>query len=81
MEFDPTAQQGSRIRSVTDADGKAIEPERVYTLAIMDTIVPEEFVRSSESTDKKISDLLVEAITKSRSIAPSEDGCFIASQT
>lgn len=76
MEFDPTAQPGSRIRKITDANNKQIEPTREYTVAIMDTIVPEEFVITSEATGKKISDLLVEAITTSKSITPSGDGRF-----
>lgn len=80
VEFDPTAEPGSRIHKITDDKGKKIKPEQVYKIAIMDTIVPEQFIISSESTGKKISDLLVNTIQKSKSIAPSEDGRFVIYQ-
>lgn len=81
MEFDPTAQPGSRIHKITDDKGKEIQPKRVYTVAIMDTIVPEQFIDSSKSTGKKINDLLVETIKKTNNITPSGDRRFVIYQS
>ncbi|MEG1632800.1 MAG: 5'-nucleotidase C-terminal domain-containing protein [Oscillospiraceae bacterium] len=76
MEYSPTAKPGTRIGSITTADGEKIDPERLYTIAVMDGTVPTEYCETSEETDLKISDILMSAIIDRSSIAPSGDGRF-----
>ncbi|MEG0825665.1 MAG: 5'-nucleotidase, partial [Oscillospiraceae bacterium] len=75
MEFDPTAQPGSRIKSITDADGNAIDPAKRYSVAVMDHSVPEDAVETAEDTGIYIPDLLEEVITQN-TISPSDDNRF-----
>lgn len=76
MEYAPSAEPGSRIRKITDADGKDIDPQKVYTVAVMDGSYPAELVQSCDSSELKISTLLIEAIQNAKSISPSKDGRF-----
>ncbi|MEG1577247.1 MAG: extracellular solute-binding protein [Oscillospiraceae bacterium] len=75
MEFSPTAQPGSRIKSITDADGNAIDPAKLYSVAVMDHSVPEDALETAEDTGIYIPDLLEEVITQN-TISPSDDNRF-----
>ncbi|MEG2604685.1 MAG: extracellular solute-binding protein [Clostridia bacterium] len=77
MIFDPCAAPGQRIQQITDENGKPIELQKSYTIAIMDTIVPQAYCQSIESTGILIQDLLSDAIVARKTISPSEDGRFI----
>ncbi|MEG1061500.1 MAG: extracellular solute-binding protein, partial [Oscillospiraceae bacterium] len=77
MEYAPAAEPGKRIRKITDDKGNAIDPERVYTVAIMDKSVAVEYLQTVKNTNIKISDLLSDAIQKEKIISPSRDGRFI----
>ncbi|MEG0996779.1 MAG: 5'-nucleotidase C-terminal domain-containing protein, partial [Clostridia bacterium] len=77
MIFDPCAAPGQRIQQITDENGKPIELQKSYTIAIMDTIVPQAYCQSIESTGILIQDLLSDAIAARKTISPSEDGRFI----
>lgn len=76
MDYAPAAAPGSRIGEITDADGKKIDLEKVYTVAIMDGSVSEEYLQTVESTDISISDLIMDAISTKKNISPSGDGRF-----
>lgn len=76
MEFNPSAEQGSRIQSITMSDGKEIEDTREYTVAIMNDTVPEDYIISCDQTSNSISSILQEAITKAGTISPAKDGRF-----
>lgn len=76
MEFDPTAEPGSRVKRIRDASGGDIDPARVYTIAVMDETVPEEFIISCEKTDVLIQSLLEEAVREAGTLTPPADGRF-----
>ncbi|MEG1779487.1 MAG: 5'-nucleotidase C-terminal domain-containing protein, partial [Oscillospiraceae bacterium] len=80
MEFAPAAEAGTRIHSITDDKGNPIDPKRIYSVAIMDTIVPEKFILSCEETDVFISDLLTDNIQANYPISPPKDNRFIICQ-
>lgn len=77
MEYNPTAQSGNRIKSITTSDGKAIDPEKKYSVAVMDLSVPENLIDSSESTGIIISSLFEQEIIKIKEISPSNDNRYI----
>lgn len=77
MKYDPTATPGSRIKSITDTDGNAIDPERKYSVAVMDYSVPENLIDSSEPANLYIGDILVQELAKVKQISPSNDGRFV----
>lgn len=79
MAYDPTGEPGRRIKEITDAQGNAIDPQRSYTVAVMDESVPEDKIQSCESTGILIPDLLAEAIEAKGTILPSGDGRFVVS--
>lgn len=74
--YNPLGVFGSRIRAVNLADGSTIEPDRLYTVAVMDKTVPEEYLRSCEKTGVTILDIVTEAVEQAGTIAPSGDGRF-----
>lgn len=76
MEYSPTAEPGSRIKTITDANGEKIDPEKVYTIAAMDGTFPEEYALTVEFTNMKISDIIADAIRAQKTITPSGDGRF-----
>lgn len=75
MEFNPAAQPGSRIKSITDAEGNAIDPAKIYSVAVMDHSVPEDALETAEDTGIYIPNLLEEVITQN-TISPSGDNRF-----
>lgn len=77
MEFNPTATQGSRIKSITTTDGKEIDPEKKYSVAIMAYSVADNLIESSESTGLFMNNLLEQELAKNKEIAPSGDGRFV----
>ncbi|MEG3029336.1 MAG: extracellular solute-binding protein [Oscillospiraceae bacterium] len=76
MEYAPAAEPGERIRKITDENGKEIDPEKVYTVAILDGSVDEKYLLSQEDTHIKISDLLMEEVQDAKVIAPDKSGRF-----
>ncbi|MEF9998967.1 MAG: extracellular solute-binding protein [Lachnospiraceae bacterium] len=77
MEYAPTAKPGNRIRKITTEDGKEIDPEKTYTVAIMDGSVAKKYIETIEDTHIKISELLSNVIQKEKTISPSGDNRFI----
>lgn len=77
MEYDPTAEPGSRIKSIKMADGSEIVPDKVYTVTAMDETIAEEYRASHEGTDATMTKILEDAIKSAGSISPSNDGRFI----
>ncbi|MEG2145063.1 MAG: extracellular solute-binding protein [Lachnospiraceae bacterium] len=76
MSFDPSADPGKRIKKITDEQGKKIDPNKIYTIAVMDQTVPQENILSCDKTGLQVLDLLENAIQKDKKIAPSKDGRF-----
>lgn len=76
MEYAPAAEPGERIHKITDSKGNEIDPQRMYTIAIMDGSVPEAYCQTVESVGILISDLLTETIMEKKTISPSRDGRF-----
>ncbi|MEG1472328.1 MAG: extracellular solute-binding protein [Clostridia bacterium] len=80
MEFAPAAQPGQRIHSITDEQGQAIDPARLYSIAIMDTTVPQEYLQTCEDTGILIDELLTHAIQSNQPISPDKEGRFVICQ-
>lgn len=77
MTYAPSAMPGKRIIKITDAEGKPLEAQRVYTVAVMDQTFPEDAIQSLTDTGISIQDLLTEAIQSRKTITPGKDGRFI----
>ncbi|MEG1275878.1 MAG: 5'-nucleotidase C-terminal domain-containing protein, partial [Ruthenibacterium sp.] len=80
MEYAPAAEPGSRIREIADLQGDPIDPQRLYTVAVMDGSVPEEAIQSVKDTGVKISDVIAEEMIQRKTITPSDDGRFVVCQ-
>lgn len=76
VSYAPAASPGTRIQKITDAQGQAIDPNRLYAIAVMDDTVPEAFIKSCEKTGILINDILKQVIVHKKTIAPSADGRF-----
>ena len=76
MTYDPVAAPGERIQRVTTADGKELDPARVYTVAVMDETVPNAYLKTCEDTGVAVAEVLEQAIEKAGTISPSGDGRF-----
>lgn len=77
MEYNPVAEPGSRIRSITTKDGKEIDKEKIYSLAVMDATVDEQLLQSHEETETTIASVLINAMQEQKTISPSRDGRFV----
>ena len=80
IEFDPTAEPGSRVKKITAADGKAIDTARSYTIAVTEGSVPEECLQNCSKTDILSYDIVTKAVTSAGTITPAKDGRFIVYQ-
>lgn len=79
MTYAPSAEAGSRISKITDINGDKIDSERLYSIAVMDGTIPEEYIKSSEKMDTLISGVFEKAIMDAGTISPSGDGRFTIS--
>lgn len=80
MRYDVTAEPGQRIESITTADGKQIDPAKLYTIAVMDETVPDTFIASCEETDITMTKLLESAVQTQQTISPVSDDRFVVTQ-
>ncbi len=78
MEYDVSAEPGTRIHKLSDVNGSPIDPQRIYTIAVMDASVPEDAVQSVTKTGILIRDLFSDAIRSQKSISPRGDGRFVS---
>lgn len=76
MTYDPTAEPGSRVSDLTMADGSKLAMDKVYSIAVMEDSVPEDFLISKQNTEILIQDLLKESIQSKKDIQPSNDQRF-----
>ncbi|MGX8832702.1 5'-nucleotidase C-terminal domain-containing protein [Amedibacillus sp. YH-ame6] len=76
VTFDPTADPGSRIKSIKTSDGEKIIKDKEYSIAVMEESVPNEYIISCEKTGVLIKDLLIQEIQEKKTISPSNDGRF-----
>lgn len=76
VQYDLSAEPGSRVKSIRDANGKAIDPAREYTVAVMDGTVPEEFLLTCEKTDDTITEIVEQAVVAQKTIQPASDYRF-----
>lgn len=78
ITFAPWAEAGKRVVSVTLADGTAIDPEAVYTVAAWNgSIKPELILEVEEYYDDSIVDLFRNRVESKGSIKPELDDYFI----
>ena len=70
-------ETGKRIIKITDAEGKPLEAQRVYTAAVMDQTFPEDAIQSLTDTGISIQALLTETIQSRKTITPGKDGRII----
>ncbi|MEG2176537.1 MAG: extracellular solute-binding protein [Oscillibacter sp.] len=80
MTYAPAGKPGQRIQEITDDRGVRIDPEQVYSIAVMEDSVPEDCLLSCEKTGVLIPQLLKETIQSEKTISPSEDGRFIIAE-
>lgn len=80
MEYAPAAEQGKRIRAITDDQGNKIDPDKLYSVAVMDYSTPEEFHKTCDKTGVLIIDILAQAISAQKQIVPAKDGRFVVAQ-
>lgn len=80
MTYDPTAEPGKRIEKITDDKGNAIDPERIYSVAVMDGSVPDARVKTREEAGIFITELIAQTIKEQQTISPSKDGRFTVPQ-
>ncbi|MEG0694629.1 MAG: extracellular solute-binding protein [Erysipelotrichaceae bacterium] len=76
MTYDASDKPGNRIHKISDDKGNKIIDDKIYSIAIMDMSVPNEFILSSESQGVTIYDLLLKKIKTSKTISPSNDHRF-----
>ncbi|MEG0570832.1 MAG: extracellular solute-binding protein [Oscillospiraceae bacterium] len=74
MEFSPAAPLGERISKVADKDGNKIDKDRLYSIAIMDGSVNENFIKDCDKTGILIKDIISTSISSNKVISPSKDG-------
>lgn len=74
MTYDPKAEPGTRIHKLTDENGKAIDPERLYTVTVMEGSVDERWIETCEASELLVKDLIIADIKEKGSISPSKDG-------
>lgn len=77
IEFDPEASPGSRIKTIALQDGSALDPNAVYTIAVSDNSVPEEYCITSENVGPLVVDVVSDAIKEAGTISPVQDNRFI----
>lgn len=77
VEFNPVAEPGSRIKSIKTSDGKEIETNHIYTIAISENSVPEDYILSKDELGITIGDIFTQKIQADGTISPSKDGRFI----
>ncbi len=77
IKFNPEAEIGKRIVSVTTSDGKKIQKDKVYDVAIMDHCVDAKYIESYGNTGISIKTLIRDEVIKRKSITPSKDDRFI----
>ncbi|MEG0780174.1 MAG: extracellular solute-binding protein [Oscillospiraceae bacterium] len=75
MDFAPAAPPGKRIAAITTDEGEDIDPDRLYSVAVMDASVPEDAIASLEKTGVLIRDILKTALAADP-ISPVKDGRF-----
>lgn len=74
MTYAPSAMPGKRIIKITDAEGKPLEAQRVYTAAVMDQTFPEDAIQSLTDTGISIQALLTETIQSRKPSLPAKTG-------
>ncbi|MEG2995436.1 MAG: extracellular solute-binding protein [Erysipelotrichaceae bacterium] len=76
MTYDVSDKPGNRIHKIRDDKGNKINMDKIYSIAVMDMSVPEDFILSSKKENITISDLLIQKIKTSKTITPSKDHRF-----
>lgn len=76
ISFCPTAPSGERIKSAALADGSKIQADKIYSIAITEGSVPQEYLQNCAKTDVLSFDIISGAIKAAGKISPSEDGRF-----
>ncbi len=80
MEYAPSAEPGSRIKKITTEDGKEIDPNKIYSVAVMDGSVSEDVIIGCDDTGQLVRDVWEEKIKTMGTISPSGDGRFAVSE-
>lgn len=74
MTYDPTAEPGTRIKALTDEHGKPLDLDKIYTVAIMEGTVDEQWIETCKPSELLVKDLIINDIKEKGSISPSKDG-------
>lgn len=76
MTYAPSFPQGSRIKKIKDSNGKAIDLNKIYSVAITDYSVNSDCFVNKEETEILISSIFERALAEQQIITPSNDGRF-----
>lgn len=76
MTFDPTETPGKRIKQISLEDGSSIQPEKLYSIAVMEGTVDADLLESCKVTDILVKDLIIQDIRQKKEITPAHDGRF-----
>lgn len=77
IEFNPLANPGSRIKSITTTDGKEIDKNKEYSIAVMEENIPNEYIITCKKTGLLIQDLIKEKVKTDKIISPVKDNRFV----
>ncbi|MEG0985365.1 MAG: extracellular solute-binding protein [Clostridia bacterium] len=76
VAYAPAAEPGKRVRTITDDKGGALDPKKLYSVAVMDGSIPSEYMNTCSKTGQRIATILENAIREKKIISPSNDGRF-----
>ncbi len=76
MRYNVHNQPGERIQEITLADGSKLENDQVYTIAVMDNTVPEEYIIECEESSDTMYSVLETALQEQKTVSPAGDGRF-----
>lgn len=77
VKFNPEAERGERIVSLTLENGDEIEKDKIYTVGVMDHCIDENLIVSYEDTGVSVKSLIRDAVKKQKVLKPSKEGNFL----
>lgn len=77
VKFNPEAERGERIVSLTLDNGDEIEKDKIYTVGVMDHCIDENLIVSYEDTGVSVKSLIRDAVKKQKVLKPSKEGNFL----
>ncbi|WP_195269316.1 extracellular solute-binding protein [Eubacterium sp. 1001713B170207_170306_E7] len=70
LRYDLDGEAGARATEVKMGDGKALDPETVYTVAFLEGALPEAYLSDSEVSERSMTDAFSDYISKEQTVTP-----------